>query len=81
MNGINEGNTAALTLISAAQDFLLEYLKREEWYEHHHRLAAAAADAVFTASYVDTYAKHDLLTAVHEKLKRAGAEPGSNPAH
>jgi hypothetical protein len=69
--GINENDPAARTLIATAHEFLLSYLQRDDWCDCHHELAAAAAAAVFSASYVDTYYKHELLHAASEKLDRA----------
>jgi hypothetical protein len=74
MYGINEQYMPALTLIKAAQDFLLQYLHdddaEERVWSRCHELASAAADVVFSASYVSSEEKHDLLRAVYEKLDR-----------
>ena len=66
---INENRVAARTLIIAAHDFLVEYMKHDDWDVVHHELAAAAADAVFSASFVDSAYKHDLLAAVRDKIQ------------
>jgi hypothetical protein len=69
--GINENDPAAITMITTAHEFLLSYLQRDDWCDRHHELAAAAADAVFSASYVSSEEKHKLLHAVHKKLDQA----------
>ena len=66
---INENRVAARTLVIAAHDFLVEYIKHDDWGVGHHELAHAAVAAVFSASFVDAYYKHELLGAVHDKIQ------------
>jgi hypothetical protein len=71
-HGINEHYPPALALIKAAEDFLVDYVKRDDnWRDGRHTLAAAASDVVLSASYVDSEWKHGLLHAAHKKIKRA----------
>ena len=78
--GINEHYPPALTLIKSAHDFLVEYVTRDDLHASRHELAAAATDVVFSASYVDSEAKHELLRAVREKLQAVGWRAGDPPS-
>jgi hypothetical protein len=77
MYGINENDPVALALVKAAQDFLIQYLERDD-DEYREHLAEAAADVVLSASYVSDEAKHGLLNAVHKKLELAKANEKAN---
>lgn len=80
MIGINEHSTSARTLVNAAHGFLLEYVHSDGvTLDRHNELAAAATAVVFSASYVDSEAKHALLAAVHEKLKGKSWRGGLTP--